>query len=272
MAENMFNSWDQPESDDRMELVFADRFKSYGAYQVRLLYRKSKVIATIISCSVIALVAATPVILEKLGKGKKSDKKITMVVTNLDDVKPPEEEQEKPKDPPKTKEPEPVATTQYVVPKINPDATKDDVITPPDAIATTGAKTKAGTGSPFAPEGGDGGPGPIITGGGEPATVVDVPAQFPGGDQKFREYISTTFEYPPRCSEENINGYVLLKFVVDAAGAISRVTAVEETKSCPEFTQEAIRILKKSPRWIPAQNNGKFTTAWRQIPIKLTLQ
>jgi hypothetical protein len=63
----------------------------------------------------------------------------------------------------------------------------------------------------------------------------------------------------------------MLRFAVDEAGRISRVQAIEETKSCPEFTSEAIRVLKKSPRWVPGQNNGKFLKSWREIPIKLSV-
>jgi hypothetical protein len=60
--------------------------------------------------------------------------------------------------------------------------------------------------------------------------------------------------------------------VVDASGKISRISAIEETKSCPEFTQEAIRVLKQSPRWIPGQNNGRFVASWREIPIRLSAE
>ncbi|MBL7811199.1 MAG: TonB family protein [Bacteroidetes bacterium] len=273
MAENMFNSWNQPESDERVELVFADRFKGYGAYQIRTLYRRSKVLATIAACALVSVIAATPLIITSLGAGNKGKPKVKIVVTTLDDVKPPEEEEEKPKDPPKTKEPEPIASTQYVVPKINPKAKADDPVTPPDDIPNPGATTKKGAKDPFAPEDGGSGGSPLDPpGSGEPLTKVDIQASYPGGDAKFIEYVSSAFEYPPRCQEENINGYVLLRFVVDVDGSISNVKAVDETKACPEFTQEAFRILKKSPRWIPAQNNGTMVKAWRQIPIKLTLQ
>jgi len=39
----------------------------------------------------------------------------------------------------------------------------------------------------------------------------------------------------------------------------------------PEYTKEAIRVLKNSPRWVPGQNNGKFVKSWRQIPIQLNI-
>jgi protein TonB len=185
-------------------------------------------------------------------------------------VKAPEEEEKEPEKP-KIEEPEPqVATQQYVVPKINPDATTEDVIIPPDEIKTTGKDTKEGGDEFEAPDFNESGGGP--TGGGDNiATNVQIKANYPGGEAAFRDYVAGEFIYPQRCQDEGINGSVMLRFAVDEAGRISRVQAIEETKSCPEFTSEAIRVLKKSPRWVPGQNNGKFLKSWREIPIKLSV-
>lgn len=105
----------------------------------------------------------------------------------------------------------------------------------------------------------------------EPVTIVQVKSIFVGGESKFREFIYENFEYPTRCYEKGINGRVVLRFVVDETGAISNVKAIEETSTCPEFTAEAIRVMEKSPRWIPGQNNGKFVKSYREIPITVSL-
>lgn len=96
-------------------------------------------------------------------------------------------------------------------------------------------------------------------------------AQFVGGETAFREFIGKNLQYPKRCQDEGINGSVVLKFIVDETGRISSVTAIEETKSCPEFTEEAIRVVKKSPLWIPKEINGRYVPSWREIPIKFTI-
>jgi TonB family protein len=106
----------------------------------------------------------------------------------------------------------------------------------------------------------------------EPVLTVGVKPSFPGGEAAFREYVGNEFQYPIRCQNKGINGSVVLRFVVDASGKISRISVIEETKSCPEFTQEAIRVLKQSPRWIPGQNNGRFVSSWREIPIRLSAE
>lgn len=275
MANDIFNSWDQPESEDRLQMVFADRFREYGAFYVRSIYRRSKVLATVISCVVIALAAAGPLIAEKISGSDKKGKKLKMVVTTLEDVKAPEEkEEEKPKEPPKTQEPEPVAAQQYVAPRINENTTEEAPTEPVDDIRNAGKKTQTGSDDPFeggASAGTGTGADPIVKND-EPLAKAQIEASFPGGDEKFREFILNNFEYPERCRDENIEGYVKLKFVVDRTGRISRISAIEQTASCPEFTKEAIRVLQKSPLWIPAQNNGQFTTAWRELPIRLGLQ
>lgn len=101
-------------------------------------------------------------------------------------------------------------------------------------------------------------------------TNVQIKANFPGGEAAFRSYLDGEFVYPERCLGKGIIGSVMLRFVVDEAGRISCVHAIEETNSCPEFTTEAIRILKKSPRWVPGQNDGTFVKSWRVIPIRIS--
>lgn len=102
-------------------------------------------------------------------------------------------------------------------------------------------------------------------------TGLDVTARFVGGEAAFMNYVSANFEYPVRCQEKGINGNVQLRFVVEIDGRISTISVVKETKVCPEFTAEAIRILKKSPRWIPAQMKGKSVRSYYILPISLQL-
>lgn len=114
--------------------------------------------------------------------------------------------------------------------------------------------------------------GPLSEANTEPASKVDIQAMFPGGSESFIRYVRNKFEYPTRCHEEGIDGYVLLRFIVDTRGNISQIKALEETPACPEFASEAIRVMKGSPKWIPAQVNGKFVSSYRTVPIKLTVQ
>ena len=87
--------------------------------------------------------------------------------------------------------------------------------------------------------------------------------------KKFSALIADNFKYPTRCKSEGINGYVLLKFIVELDGSLSNFEVIEDTKACPEFAKEAIRVMKKSPKWKPAMKNGAPIRHFRLLPIKL---
>jgi protein TonB len=105
----------------------------------------------------------------------------------------------------------------------------------------------------------------------EPIANPDVKASFPGGEAKFYEYLRFSLQFPARCMEEGISGSVKLRFVVNIQGNISDIKVIEETKSCPEFTKEAIRVIRQSPKWIPGQIKGKFVNSWMMIPVTFKL-
>lgn len=96
-------------------------------------------------------------------------------------------------------------------------------------------------------------------------------ATFLGGVEAFNHFVEENFQYPTKCAELGINGDVLLKFVVEKDGSITHVTVLKQTQTCPEFTDEAIHIIRRSPRWIPAQKNGKYVRSYQTVPIKLRL-
>jgi len=103
-------------------------------------------------------------------------------------------------------------------------------------------------------------------------TVQFIRASFAGGDVAFRNYVASEFEFPVLCLEDSINYSVTLKFLVDTKGRISKITPLNETEGCPQFTEEAIRIINRSPRWIPGQRNGRFCISWREIEIHFPLK
>ena len=72
--------------------------------------------------------------------------------------------------------------------------------------------------------------------------------------------------------DDGISGSVKLRFVVNVQGNISDIKVLEENKSCPEFTKEAIRVIRQSPKWIPAQIKGKSVNSWMMIPVRFNLE
>lgn len=98
-----------------------------------------------------------------------------------------------------------------------------------------------------------------------------IAARYPGNDAGFIQHVSENFQYPNRCLDESINGYVLLKFRVSPFGLTSNLEIIEQTKACPEFAEEAIRVLRLSDRWIPAVWGDGYIQAFRQLPIRLQI-
>jgi hypothetical protein len=80
--------------------------------------------------------------------------------------------------------------------------------------------------------------------------------KFPGGDLAWNHYIDTNLENIPLKRKAPKRPYVvLLSFTVEADGSISGVIA--QTNPNYGTVPEAIRLLEKSPKWIPAKDKGK---------------
>jgi protein TonB len=97
---------------------------------------------------------------------------------------------------------------------------------------------------------------------------VDVPASFKGGREAWAKYVGNKLEYPSYALRHGIQGQVIVRFVVEEDGSIKDV----EAKYGPdELHHEAIRIVQKSPKWIPAQRNGKYVKSYMSQPIMFSL-
>ncbi|MEO8235836.1 MAG: energy transducer TonB [Flavobacterium sp.] len=93
-------------------------------------------------------------------------------------------------------------------------------------------------------------------------TDIDVKAEFPGGMDKFYKYFMKNFVRP----ENRIPGKILLSFVIESDGSIKRVQVVKSDVD-EAFENEAIRILKLSPKWIPAEKDGKKVRTLLFFPV-----
>lgn len=95
------------------------------------------------------------------------------------------------------------------------------------------------------------------------------PAQFKGGVQKFYQYIGSVLKYPNDALRDRITGSVLVVYTVEKDGRLTDVIA--ERSVHPELDAEAIRIVKSSPKWIPATHRGIPIRVKYTIPIKFSM-
>jgi TonB family protein len=102
-------------------------------------------------------------------------------------------------------------------------------------------------------------------------TKVEVESGYPGGSKGWQDYLYKTFHYPNSALNNEIQGTVVVQFIVDAAGNVSNVKAISGPVD-GGLREEAIRVVKNSGKWIPAEQNGKKVNAYKRQPIRFMLQ
>lgn len=97
----------------------------------------------------------------------------------------------------------------------------------------------------------------------------DVEAEFPGGISKMFEYLGKNISYPNKALKNNDQGKVFVQFVVEANGKITNVEVIRGVSK--ELDAESIRVIKKMPKWKPAEHKGVKVKSKIRIPINFTL-
>lgn len=96
-------------------------------------------------------------------------------------------------------------------------------------------------------------------------------ASFQGGDfTKFQKWIHDNLKYPPNAKEKGISGKVYVQFVVNTAGEVVDVKVVRSAN--PLLDEEAVRVVKSSPKWEPAKFKGDKSKQQFTMPIAFALK
>ena len=93
---------------------------------------------------------------------------------------------------------------------------------------------------------------------------------FPGGQAALLQYVSSHIRYPSVCQENNIQGRVILQFVVTKTGAVGQVKVARGVH--PELDAEAVRVVKSLPKFTPGKMNGHPVNVWFTLPVQFKLQ
>jgi antitoxin component YwqK of YwqJK toxin-antitoxin module len=102
-------------------------------------------------------------------------------------------------------------------------------------------------------------------------TREEVEATFPGGDIAWREYLERNLNRDVAVDNKAPAGIykAVIKFVVSKDGKLEDIVA--ETNIGYGIEQEAIRVIKKSPKWIPAVQFGRKVRAYRRQPVSISI-
>ena len=84
------------------------------------------------------------------------------------------------------------------------------------------------------------------------------------------EFIYNNIVYPEEAKEKNIQGRVVLRFVVKYTGEVGNVQVIKGVD--PSLDKEAQRVIEKLPVWQPGRQGGKPVNVWYSVPVTFQLK
>ena len=263
---------------DLLDIIFEGKNKSYGAYNLRKTYNSRLKKALIAMVVALVIIIAGSVFANIINKNVASDE-IDVLDTQLAELKKDEPLPPPPPPPPPPPTPPPppeINQVKFVPPKI----VKDEEVKPEEkieeikedqAISTKTVESEVkvqivqapvedkGTQVVEVPKKEDD-EGKIFN-------KVEVEAEFPGGTAAWTRFLRNNLnaETPVDNGASEGTYTVVVRFIVSRDGSISDVVA--ETKHGYGMEAEAVKVIKKGPKWTPALQNGRHVNAYRRQPI-----
>ncbi len=257
---------------DILDIIFEGKNKTYGAYELRKTYAsrlKKALLATFIA---LAVILAGSVLANKVGsKSENIDVLDTQMAEIAKDEAPPPPPPPPP--PPKPPPPPEINQVKFTPPKVVKDEDveeKVEEITEKAAISEVTVKTENTVQVVQAPVEDKGtvvAEAPKEDDEGKVFTKVEIEAEYPGGPAAWTKYLRNNLDANTPIDNGATEGTytVIVRFIVSKDGSISDVVA--ETKHGFGMEAEAMKIIKKGPKWTPAQQNGRMVNAYRRQPI-----
>lgn len=105
----------------------------------------------------------------------------------------------------------------------------------------------------------------------EPYQIVDIMPEFKGGIDSLMSFIRQNLKYPDWERENNIEGKVLVSFIIDKKGTVKDPIILRSVPNSRNFDKEVIRVISSMPNWVPGQLNGKNVDVQFNLPINFKL-
>ncbi len=100
-------------------------------------------------------------------------------------------------------------------------------------------------------------------------TVREAQPQYRGGMEAFYRYLAQNIRYPYNARRNNISGKVICQFVVEKDGSLTDFKVIRSPDN--DLSEEALRILRQSPNWMPGIQFGQPVRVMYTVPIDFTL-
>ena len=100
--------------------------------------------------------------------------------------------------------------------------------------------------------------------------VAEDQPEFPGGEAALMEYLKKNIKYPQICRENNIQGRVIVTFIVNKDGSIVEPEIASSVN--PSLDKEALRVISNMPNWKPGYQRGKPVRVKYSVPVNFKLK
>ncbi len=95
------------------------------------------------------------------------------------------------------------------------------------------------------------------------------PSSFKGGIPAMKKFLAKNMYYPDAALDNNIQGKVWVRFVVNEKGQVSDAVVTKSVH--PLLDQEALRVVRKMPKWIPGKIDGEKVKSYYDLPVNFKL-
>jgi protein TonB len=260
---------------DVLDIIFEGKNKAYGAYELRTAYSKRLTRALLIMFALLVLVFVGTL----LAKVVNADDAATIDVkdTEMAEIKKDEPPPPPPPPPPPVPPPPPeIKQVQFTPPKV----VKDEEVKPDEKIEEIKEEAAISTKTVESDNTAQIVQAPVEDKGTQVVEVpkvdddegkifnkVEVEAAFTGGQSAWTRFLKNNLDANTPVENEAPEGtyQVIVRFIVSKDGSISDVQA--ETKFGYGMEAEAVKVIKKGPKWTPALQNGRNVNAYRRQPI-----
>lgn len=100
-------------------------------------------------------------------------------------------------------------------------------------------------------------------------TYVEQMPEFPGGEHALMEFLRKNLHYPATARDQEVQGRVIVRFVVNEDGSVSDITILRDIGA--GCGAEAVHVVKMMPKWKPGKQNGKPVKTYYNLPVMFQL-
>ena len=100
--------------------------------------------------------------------------------------------------------------------------------------------------------------------------IAEESPSFPGGIDKFRNFMVANLVYPRMARDLGVQGKAVVQFFIEKDGSVTNVVVVRGLGHGTD--EEAVRVLTKSPKWNPGQQQGKPVRVLHTVPVVFSLK